>query len=221
MGVLAFFYFGSKTKNKDFSKGIMVINTDRQEYLVGETVKILMTVVDKTGKVNCDARLKLTINGVEAKNTAKSPTCIDSITQNPDYFFNFVPEKEGKYEVKLTNLDTKISILNTFDVVEERNIDISREAAMRIAPSKKDRYPMKLIVTAKNDFSGEISDLIPSSFTIPWQGQAKVEENKISWQVNLKAGETKELIYEYSAPKTVFALYTFGENNEWQVISLN
>lgn len=218
-GFFGFRLISGKSTN-DFSKGVLAVNINKTKYLKGEIVKIQITAVDANGKIECNANLKLTINGTEAKNIAKSSTC-GTTAQNFDYSFNFEPEKTGVYRLKLTNTDTKVTITNSFDVVSERNLDIVRETATRIDPLKKDRNSMKLVVTVVKDYSGEISDIFPKGFAIPWQGPAKITGNKIFWQVNLKAGETKELTYEYSAPKVVPALYKFGENGEWIVVAAN
>jgi hypothetical protein len=220
------FKFGLNKKGlkdpNDFSSGVLAINTDKSIYLLGETVKIQMSALDSHGNVLCNAKLSLQINGSEEKQIKTSPTCsLGSVTSNPDYFVNYTPQKTGNYEIKLKNLETNVSAMNKFEVSNERDLDIVRETAVRINPNKNQRYAVRLIVTAKNDYSGEISDLIPNGFSIPWQGPAKVEGNKISWQVNLKAGETKEFIYEYLAPTTSPSLYYFGKGNKWQVVAAN
>ena len=202
------------------SKGVLALNTDKQEYLPDETVKVQMAVLDANGHTICNANLVLEINNVKGENIQKSATCEDgNVTNNPDYVFIFKPEKIGKYNLKLTNLDTGQVAQNKFTITKGRTLDIVRETATRINPFKADRYPVKLIVKAEKDYQGEISDVIPDGFTIPWQGPAKLDGNKITWQVNLKAGETRELVYEYSAPKTVPAVYKLGNNNEWQIVA--
>jgi len=209
----------NKQLNNDFSKGVLAVNTDKNTYLVGETVKIQMTAVDAKGETNCKANLKLTINGSPTDKTIKSSSCGNATINNANYLYSFKPEKIGEYTIKLTDLDTKVTITNYFDVVNERNLDITRETPTSIDPTKDTRHPVKLIVTAKNDYAGEITDLIPEGLTVVWQGTAKVSENKISWRVDLKAGETKELIYEYTVPNIVPASYTFKEYGEWTVIA--
>ena len=219
--LVGIFVFKSISIKNKANNGYIAINTDRTEYLVGETVKIQITEVDNSGNLNCNANFKLTINGIEAKNISKSSLCGLSTNQGSDYSFNFKPEKTGTYELKLKDLDTKVSTTNYFDVVTERNLDIVRKMDTTINPANQKRFPVKIIITAKNDFSGEISDKVPDGITIRWQGEAKVEGNKISWQVNLKAGESKELIYEYSASDLVPTIYQFGESKNWTVITTN
>ena len=197
----------------------MAVNTDKQKYLVGETAKIQMAVVNTEGKPNCEANLKLTINGTETNKIVKSPTCGSVVFDNADYFSTFNPDRTGKYILKLTNLDTRNTITSSFNVVSERNLDITRKTATSITPVKDGRYPVRLIVTAKSDYIGGVSDTLPEGLTVVWWGPAKVEGNKISWQVDLKAGETKELVYEYTAPTKVPAVYTFKENGEWTIVA--
>ncbi len=120
--------------NNNLSKGILAVNSDRTEYLPGETATIQMGVLDPNGNTLCDANLELKINGTKMKDIKKSSTCGDNVTNNPDYFFKFVPQKTGTYKLKLTNLDTKNLTNNTFKVVDKRDLDIVREAATRINP---------------------------------------------------------------------------------------
>ncbi len=199
----------------------LIVNSNKSEYIVGETVKIEMAKVDKDGNVNCDANLELTINGVKAKNIVKSSSCGSNFNQKADYSFNFKPEKVGTYEIKLKDLDTKVIITNHFDVVNERSVDITRKMDLTINPKKQNRFPVKIIVTAKSDYRGEISDIVPDGIIIRWYGEAKVEGNKISWQVDLKKGETEELVYEYSVNDPTPATYSFGEDKNWTVVTTN
>lgn len=220
--LIIFFGFRVLIKNRPgevFSKGILVLNIDKKEYVVGETVKIQISSVDMNGKPNCEANLKLTINDIQIDKLSKSFICGNTAMGTPDYLYSFKPEKIGKYNLKLTDLDSKITATNSFEVVSKRNLDITREMPTIINPTKNNRYPVKLIINAKSDYMGEIGDTIPSGLKIVWKGLAKVTEDKISWQINLKAGETIVLTYEYSAPNIVPAIYTFKDYGEWRVIA--
>lgn len=211
--------FKKSAIESSFSKGVLALNTDRQEYLPDETVKVQIAALDANGHTVCNANLVLEINNVKEENIQKSATCEDgNVTNNPDYVFNLKPGKIGKYNLKLTNLDTGQVTQNKFTITKSRTLDIVRETAIRINPLKVERYPVKLILKAEKDYQGEISDVIPEGFTIPWQGPAKLDGNKITWQVSLKAGETKVLVYEYTAPKEYLSFYQMGEKGEWQIV---
>jgi hypothetical protein len=222
--LLLIYFVRNYAFNTNSSKGFMAVNSDRAEYLSGETVTIEMGVLGSNGNTLCNANLELNINGTKTTNIKKSSTCGDTVANSPDYFFQFVPQHTGVYKIELKNLDTKNAVKNKFRVNENRNLDIVRETATRINPGLAERYPVRLIVKASKDFQGEVYDTIPVGFTIPWQGPAKVSDDGkkgkvISWQLNLKAGEIKELIYEYSTPKMVPAVYKLGNSGEWQIVA--
>lgn len=219
-----FFINKNRSQNKQSLRTILVVNSDKRQYLPGQKVKIQGAVVKEDGNVVCNANLELEVGGVKIKDLKVSSTCgSGSVTGNPDYFYEFTPDKNTNYKIKLTNLDDGAKAENEFKVVDKKDLEITRETATRINPVLAERIPVRLIITATKDYQGEVFDTLPSSFAIPWQGPAKVTENDsgktITWQVNLKAGETKELIYEYSTPKDVPAVYKLGSDSEWQIIS--
>ena len=220
-----FYFLKSNRQKVNLAKGILALNSDKQIYIPGETVHLQIAALDPQGHTICNADLELLINGQKTGGIKNSSTCGDgNVTGNPDYFYDIKIDRTGNYSIKLTDNTTGQIAKNQFSVVASREVDIVRETATRINPLKAERYPVKLIVTATKDFQGEISDIIPAGFTIPWQGPAKVTDNGdkgkvITWQVDIKAGETKELIYEYSAPKTGPAIYKIGNNSEWQIVA--
>lgn len=217
-GIFVFITLLPKNKEKNV---YLVANTNKTEYLVGETVKIEMAKVDKDGNADCDANLKLTINGINKKDIVKSSACKLGINIIPDYLFSFKPDKTGTFKIKLKDLDTKVTATRYFDVVSEKSLDITRKMDLKINLKKGNTFPVRIHVKANKDYSGEISDLVPNGITIKWQGEAKVEGNKITWHINLKAGETKYLMYEYSVNSPTPTTYSFGEDKDWTIITTN
>lgn len=176
---------------------------------------ISMASLDNTGHTLCRSNLKLEItdpeNKTEALKIINSPTCgDDNVTNDPDYLASQTLEKTGQYKLKLTNLDTGKTTEIEIKVMDSLSIDIKRSGATRINPFKSDRYPMIITVKANMDYRGQIEEQIPANFKIVWQGEAKIEGTNIIWDMDLKAGETKTLSYEYAAPKVSPALYTLG-----------
>jgi len=219
------------TAKIDPSKGILAINSDKTIYTPSETARIEMAVLDNTGKPICKANLVLTIQTPDKKETILkdnqinfSSTCGDNnVTNSPDYLVNYKPEMVGRYFIKLVNPATSAEIENSFEVKKTRELDIVRETAIRITPSKSTRYPVRFKVTSTKDYSGNLTDLVPSSFSIPWQGPAKLEKTekgtKITWEVSLKANQTQEFIYEYTPPEESLKFYQLGETGDWQVVA--
>lgn len=223
--------------------GILLLNTDKDTYIPGEQVNLQITSLSESGTTRCDSQLELTVT--HTGNTTNipietSPTCVvsDRVTYAPDYSAHFKPDSEGEYHLFLTNLnnndytESTISISNT-----NPEFSISRTSTNRINPFITDRYPMKLIITAKSSFSGQIIEKIPNNLEIVWQGPAKLEKfdtyQTLTWELTLKPGESKDVIYEYRAPETETQIYqigkaiivgkekTFEEAKVWEIISNN
>src|SRR3989344_2573227 len=82
---------------------------------------------------------------------------------------------------------------------------------------------MVVSITANEDWQGEYTDIIPDSYTFAWYGAAKVDKNRISWDLELNKGETVELKYEYTPEKISPALFYIVSSHEtapaWQIAS--
>lgn len=219
-----FFYLNKQESNNleittfdTATQGSLVLNTDKLQYLAGEVVSINIASLDEEGHTNCNSNLFLEVFNVKNKEEVKmlevtnSPTCDDdSVTNDPDYFAAFTPESIGTYSLVLTNLVTDQSIETEIEVKENLKYEVQRSSASRVSSSESSRYPMLITVKANQDLSGTISDSIPDGFQFAWQGAAKVENNKITWDVNLKAGETQTFSYEYQAPASSTDSNIFG-----------
>lgn len=220
-----FLFISKKTSIQNPEKGMLILNTDKQIYVPGETAYIQIVSVDASGKVLCNSNLKLEINGQKIDDLKKSSTCEDGgITVNPDYFYYYKIGQNNNYNIKLTDIDSGQTVQKSFKVVEKRDLDVTRIATSRINTEKETRYPVAFSVKSFSDYKGEFTDTIPAEFNFAWWGPAEISNNpdgnkKITWKLDLKAGETVEFAYEFIAPKTSPLIYTLGENSEWQVVS--
>ena len=210
-----FLIFRGISRHNNFSRGVLALNTNKSSYTPGEKIAIGMSSLDKTGHTICNSSLKLEITDPQKItaniNVTHSPTCgDDNVTNDPDYLASFLLDKAGKYTLKLTNTDTGKVTKTDINVSENIPFDIQRSGATPINPFKADRYPMIITVTANRDYAGQIIEKIPADFKVIWQGPAKVEGINIIWGVNLKAGETKTLSYEYRTPQISPNLYKLG-----------
>jgi len=227
LGVFFVFNLISKNSQKGgiSNNGYLVLNTEKTNYLSGEKVVIKMSALGKDGQTLCNANLQLSINNEKVNGLKKFSTCSNNYaTYDPDFIYEFTPPKTGTYQLKLTDLDTKYSATRKFTVGGQNDLNIVRLSPTRINPEKEPRYSMIFSVTANKDFKGEISDIVPAGVSIPWQGPAVITDNpdgskKITWQVDLKKGETAEFPYEFVVPVVSPAIYRFGENGEWSVVA--
>lgn len=226
------FYIIKSGSQKSLSNKHLIINTDKSAYNLGELMTVGITSLDKSGQVICDSNLELMITdpnkSITKINIINSPTCgKDNATNDSDYVASRILENAGQYKLKLANLDTK----NTFemDVMVDSNppFEIKRNGATRINPSISNRYPMIITVTANKDYKGQIKEEFPTDFKILWQGEAKIEGTTLIWNVNLKAGETITLPYEYAANQNNSKVYLLGPisignqkiNSLWRVMA--
>ena len=246
---LIYFVFskGSTNKLQVKPKGLLSLNTDQAQYTLGEKVHVQIVSLDNLGNTLCDSNLKLSITQIDSNNPAEqpvvtnSPSCDpnNSISLNPDYFAYFTPPSEGEYQIKASDLDNNdTSEIQITVGTGLPDFSITRWGATRIDPIKTDRSPMKLTLTSNKDFSGILVEQIPQEFEVIWQGPAKVENTSegqtISWEVELKKGESEEFVYEYQIPAENSKQYVIGtanlasdgkivyeENYPWQIISIN
>jgi hypothetical protein len=223
-----------ETVSKDFSRGVLALNTDKAQYLPGEKMTVNMTSLDNTGHTLCHSNLKLEItnpqNIVNDVKITESPSCgDDNVTNDPDYLASFSLENVGRYGLKLTNLDSGNSSETEVFVYESLSFDIKRAGAIRINPAQSSRYPMHITLKANQDYKGIIKEQIPAEFKVIWQGDAQLEGSNLIWNVDLKAGEAKTLAYEYTAPQISPELYILGPltignqqiNSYWQIAADN
>jgi hypothetical protein len=206
--------------------GILVLNTDKSVYLPGDQVLFQMASLDDQGKTLCQSKLKLEIKvpgqknpeilSAETKNLTALSTCGKESVNEPDYIARFNPRTEGKYGVKLTNLDTQKTLKSSFEVVKNApQFKVERQGAMRVSPLKSDRYTVIIKITSGADYTGDLVETIPLDLKVVWQGEAKVvpaNENRqtLTWRINLKQGETHRYAYEFQSAKALPGVRSLG-----------
>jgi hypothetical protein len=124
----------------------------------------------------CDASVKLKITD-PLNRSSKLSTDDYSINVNPgcnkkeyisvpDFEAKYQVGSSGKYQMELTAVTAngKFTITDEFEVWDEVPFDIERTSATRIFPPIG--YPVNIVIKANKDFSGEIKEIVPSSFDI-------------------------------------------------------
>ena len=209
---------GSTFFSQDFSWGVLAVNTNKSIYKPNETANIAIAVLNEKGMMVCDADVILEIKVPGGKNEKLStkddtirvnPECeIHDYTTRPDYETDFTVSKLGTYSVSLKakTENGTYEINDSFVVSDETQFDIERITATRIYPKRE--YPVSLKITAKNGFSGKITETVPKDFIITQptfsQPYEQVETHEttqvITWDVDLAKNETITLTYYYDAP---------------------
>lgn len=162
-------------QEEEFVWGVLALNTDKSIYAPNETANFSLAVLDEKGEMVCDASLTLTIiNGNDTLTLTTSGgqiTVTDqcskkSFSLEPDYTASIKTGSEGTYKLTLT-AETKNGTYTVTDAFEVQNnvpFSISRRSATRIYPEHT--YPMLATITATDDFTGKITDVVPDFFTI-------------------------------------------------------
>ncbi len=238
-------------QEQEFLWGVLAINTNKSIYLPNEEAYLQIAVLRDDGHTICDAKLKLKIKNQKSKLETELSTedgtikysgkCEgDNVTDVPDYFAYYQVGKPGKYQMTLTNLDNGYSITDYFEVREAVEFDIERIGPTRIFPEAD--YQMKIKIKANRDFEGQIIETVPMTFAITEKTGANIkplEDNyakTISWQMEIKRGEIKELSYSIDFPEISPYFYLIGplrlisspeprasniftESRQWQIAS--
>ncbi|MBN2095704.1 MAG: hypothetical protein JW727_06670, partial [Candidatus Aenigmarchaeota archaeon] len=174
---------------------VLAINPDKSIYLEEEDAFIGMAVLDEKGQMVCDSNLTLDItppNGtIETFTTENgeiqvSPQCnYYGKTELPDFYLTYPTGSEGSYSLNLTTLTpygTK-SIFDQFLVAKWVPYGVRRYAPTRVYPPE--RYRVILEIKANQDYSGKITEYVPSDFEISEQEGIAVEQD----------GEYKKLVW--------------------------
>jgi DNA-binding beta-propeller fold protein YncE len=206
-------------REQEFVWGVLAINTNKSIYLPGEEAYLQIGALKDDGHTVCNANLKLEItvpdNGVVYPEVKRSGKCRqDNVVNVPDYFAYYKVEKEGKYKMKLTNLDNDYSIEDYFEVKESVLFEVERIGPTRIWPQAE--YEMKIRIKTKAGFNGEIIETIPGSFEIKDKNQnAKIQNTDkntklIVWQGKMLANQTYDFKYTFDAQDISPYLYLLG-----------
>lgn len=241
---------GEVNLEQDFSWGVIAVNTKKSVYNKGDVVKIGLAVLDDTGATQCLtgfnhlSSLKMIItspNGKEASYDIEDGSIKDSGMCGPTTVTN-VADFQAEYENTNSNGIYKIyveatvkgkirSIVDYFKVDSSVNFDVERTSfPTRIYPFSL--YPNTFTVTSKEDYVGQIIDIVPAFFEIKNATDDPVLQRngdftKIIWNVRLKAGEKKQFTYFINFPKVSPEFYLVGpikvgnfvEARQWQIAS--
>lgn len=227
---------------RDFSWGVLVMNTDKSVYHPGETVKIGMGTLDSQGHTLCDADLQLTVTSpwgekknfsTQDKTIITSPECgPTTVTNVPDYSAEYDTGVEGEYIFKLKAV-TAEGVNETEERIPVKGViafDVSRSGPTRVWPIAE--YSMSLNITPQADYQGPVEEYVPLDFAIkkPEPSATILEKDGrkiIRWQVNWQADQTYELKYVFNPPDVSPELFLLGklkigdfeEGRKWQIAS--
>jgi hypothetical protein len=217
---------------KDFYWGVLAINTNKSVYMPNDEAFLQFGVLDQWGHTVCDSTLKLEVtdpnNKTKTIDVTNSPSCgRDNVVETADYYAYYKTGKAGTYTITLTNLNNNFVLATQFKVEENPLFSIERIGATRINPFKADSYLMTIKIKASQNFNGTVEEKVPTNFRIDGK-----EANKLSWNLNLSAGQEETLSYKYTSPSLSPQFYLIGplrilangteifrESRAWQIAS--
>ena len=232
---------GASSTEKDFTWGVLALNTDKSIYKENEPAFISMAVLDDEGNMVCDAHTTLTITSPSGENTTLStvnggitisPECVVyGVTNVPDYYAYYSVGTHGVYTLSLsaeTNNGIR-TITDSIVVKKSRSFDVSRDGPTRIYPIAN--YTMKINITSAEPFFGIITEYVPASFAIVSQDGLTIttvnDTKMLTWQADIPAGQNSVLSYTFDAPDSSPEFYllgpleigSFAELRQWQIAS--
>ncbi|MFH7882331.1 MAG: hypothetical protein QW140_01255, partial [Candidatus Aenigmatarchaeota archaeon] len=187
----------------EFGVGLVVVNTPKSIYLVNETARIIIGVVNEVGKRVTDAKIDILVHSPSEK-IYRFSTSTNSVISNED----------GTYEAYLKDLDevgnyTIFVVVNAdnfvvnqssfFEVRSFVEIDVERE--MPTLSDIASVFEVKLKITPRINISNvSVIETIPKGFPHITAKNARIEsgekEYKIIWNFDkLTANEKIELVY--------------------------
>jgi hypothetical protein len=212
------------TATQSFAWGVLAVNTVQSEYTPGQTVQVQMGVLSSSGNTICDAPLTLSVTAPNG----------DSYVEVPDYTASYTPTELGKYIVTARLSDSDYQLSTSFQVVQDLPYQVVRTGPSRLYPYSS--YQMKLQITPASDFTGQVVERLPGSFTVTEKGSANVTTARgyttLTWDVGLHTGVTQDLVYSFRAPLVSPAFYeiqplsiqsggkqAYQESRKWQIAS--
>ena len=218
-------------QGKIFTYGVLSINTNKATFTPGEEITLNMGALKNDGHTICDADLELKITSPSGKQSSpvvtQSGFCErDNVTNVPDYLASHKAEEVGRHKMTLVNKDNGYQIEDFYEVQAEVPYSIERKGPSRIYPFVA--YPMEIIVTANQDFTGKIIEKVPKGFLIKGMETSSEDDwQTLTWDVDLKNGEDATYTYFFDAPDISPFLYLTGpleigdyqEVRMWQIAS--
>lgn len=209
------------TDRFQFQWGLLAINTNRTEYLVGDTANISLAALSENGNTLCDARLELYAitedDFIRRLPVDRSGLCNgNNVVSLSDYLSSYPVTATGTYELYVEHLAEDDSVLAhtamTFNAVSDAPFTLERSGPTRIYPVAP--YDMGLTLTARDSFTGTLTERVPAGFTVATTttGEATVDAagGTIRWDVTLAQGEAATLSYRFDAPDISPYLYELG-----------
>jgi len=228
---------------QDFTWGVLAFNPDQAIYKSGQSALFSIGVIDDNGQPVCDAEVTVEVTDPGQQKTifttndgsiAVSEHCtVKDVYVEPDYSAAYMPPMAGEYKVYIAAVhhQGRRTLHDSFKVELNPAYTIKRDGPTRIFPNVM--QPMRLTVTAFENFDGEIKDYAGRKFNIealdggivrPFDTGTEIA-NEIVWNRSIPAGTSVTVSYNFDAPPKSPALFHLGpakigdwdEGRQWQL----
>lgn len=232
-----------ETVERDFTWGVLAFNPDQSVYKSGQSALFSIGVVDDNGQPVCDAEVTVEVTDPGQQKTilttndgsiTVSEYCtVKDVYVEPDYSATYTPPMPGEYKVYIAAVHHhgRRTLNDSFSVELSPTYTIKRDGPTRVFPNVM--QPMRLTVTAYEDFNGEIKDYAQRQFNVealdggivrPFDTGEEIA-NEIVWQRSIPAGTSVTVSYNFDAPPKSPALFHLGpakigdwdEGRQWQL----
>ena len=209
---------------KDFTWGVLAVNFNKSIFTKGDKARIGAAVLTDMGHTICDAELNLRVTDPNGNfyvfstgdgSVTRSETCgPETVTNEPDYLAETKARIIGTYKVSVTAKTSNgvRSIEDKFEVQAEPIFDVERDGPTRIFPPSN--YKVTLHIKANQDFKGVVMESMPVSFKLITEKISTEEvlgnDRVVRWDLDLKKGESQDLVYFFKAPDISPELYKLG-----------
>jgi hypothetical protein len=205
----------------DFYWGVLAVNTDKTVYEPNEPVRLMMAALDDAGNTICNAHLTLSISTPEGSEVPvavrESGVCgPNNVVDVADYLADYNATTLGRYSVTLSHMTPEGQLLHritdSFEVREQVPFVVTRTGPTRIYP--KAPYEMTITVAARRDFSGAVEEFLPLGTIVNEDHGGDFAQfgdtMRLSWNVEMLAGESRTFTYTFDAADISPYLYVFG-----------
>jgi len=208
----------TQTVEQDFLWGVMVVNTEKNIYLPGETAKILIGITDYNGKIPSEADIQIEITSPSGQRTIlETPR---QVRQNYDlsYFAYYLVDETGNYSLKTTastensGADFTVEDESTLISKQATDFEISRDISLMPVAGTEETATIE-IKSNVNAANAVITEYVPTDFIIAQTDgivDRTAENISITWTRDLAQGETISLDYTFETPLFTPVVYSLG-----------
>ncbi|KKW39187.1 MAG: hypothetical protein UY85_C0012G0010, partial [Candidatus Peribacteria bacterium GW2011_GWB1_54_5] len=197
--------------------GLITLNTDRSQYLPGDSVQVALSVLSDNGNPFCEASFDIRVTLPDGTEESYGEEILHSPTEChegalPVFTAALPVQQPGTYTIAVNaqTADGERFAAQSIIVSEEAvPVTVSRRGASATAYGQQGE--MVLVLTPSHTFVGEVTETVPADLEIlSSDPEAEVRSGVLSWKKQWDAGRSYELRYTYKIPHGEAQMWLFG-----------